>query len=116
MTLYRTSVAGFSAIEHHLSELLADQMSFQTGRRPSAGERRSWERSIPALRADLMAAGLDDVEMLLEYRLPLTSKRADVVLVGRHPATGGPSYLVVELKQWSHAERFEDSDTLVRIE
>ena len=54
--------------------------------------------------------------MLFEYQLPLTSKRADVVLAGQHPKTGGPSYLVVELKQWSHAERFEDSDTLVRIE
>jgi uncharacterized protein len=39
-----------------------------------------------------------------------------VVLVGQHPKTGGPSYLVVELKQWSHAERFEESETLVRIE
>ena len=54
--------------------------------------------------------------MLFEYQLPLTSKRADVVLAGRHPRTGGPSYLVVELKQWSSAERFEDSDTLIRIE
>jgi len=54
--------------------------------------------------------------MLFEYQLPLTSKRADVVLAGQHPKTGGPSYLVVELKQWSHVERFEDSDTLVRIE
>ena len=63
-----------------------------------------------------IAAGLGDVEMLFEYQLPLTSKRADVVLAGQHPQTGGPSYLVVELKQWSHAERFEDSDTLIRIE
>ena len=116
VTLYRTSVAGFSAIEHHLSELLADQMSHRTGRHPSPSERRSWERSIPALRADLVAAGLDGVEMLIEYQLPLTSKRADVVLAGQHPVTGGPSYLVVELKQWGQAERFEDSDTLVRIE
>ena len=54
--------------------------------------------------------------MLFEYQLPLTSKRADVVLAGRHPRTGGASYLVVELKQWSSAERFEDSDTLIRIE
>ncbi|MEO6145192.1 MAG: DUF2075 domain-containing protein [Dermatophilaceae bacterium] len=91
-------------------------MTIRTGRRPSASEYRSWERSIPALRADLMSAGLSDVEMLFEYQLPLTSKRADVVLAGQHPRTGGPSYLVVELKQWSHAERFEDSDTLVRIE
>lgn len=116
MTLYRTSVDGFSAIEHHLSTLLADQMSHRTGRRPSDSERRSWERSLPTLRSDLMAAGLHDVEMLIEYQLPLTSKRADVVLVGQHPVTGGPSYLVVELKQWSHAELFEDSDSLVHVE
>ena len=116
MTLYRTSVAGFSAIEHHFADLISEQMAIRTGRHPSTGEYRSWTRSIPALRADLVAAGLDDVEMLLEYQLPLTSKRADVVLVGQHPTTGGASYLVVELKQWSHAERFEDSDSLVRIE
>ena len=41
--------------------------------------------------------------MLFEYQLPLTSKRADVVLAGRHPRTGGASYVVVELKQWSSA-------------
>jgi hypothetical protein len=116
VTLYRTSVAGFSAIEHHFADLISEQMTIRTGHRPSTGEYRSWTRSIPALRADLVAAGLHDVEMLLEYQLPLTSKRADVVLAGRHPTTGGASYLVVELKQWSHAEQFEDSDSLVRIE
>ena len=116
MTLYRQSVRGFSAVERHFADLIAEQMTIRTGRRPSSGERRSWERSVPVLCADLVSVGLSDVEMLLEYQLPLTSKRADVVLVGQHPRTGGPSYLVVELKQWSHAERFEDSDTLVRIE
>jgi hypothetical protein len=116
VTLYRQSVRGFSAVEHHFADLIAEQMTIRTGRRPSPGERRSWERSIPALCADLVSAGLADVEMLFEYQLPLTSKRADVVLVGQQPKTGGPSYLVVELKQWSNAERFEDSDTLVRIE
>ncbi len=116
VTLYRTSVAGYSAVERHIADLLSEQMSIRTGHRASAGERRSWERSLPALRADLIAAGLEDVEMLFEYQLPLTSKRADVVLAGQHPVTGGPSYLVVELKQWSHAERYEDSDVLVRVE
>ena len=116
MTLYRQSVRGFSAVEHHFADLIAEQMTIRTGRRPSTSEFRSWTRSIPALRADLVAAGLGDVEMLFEYQLPLTSKRADVVLAGRHPRTGGPSYLVVELKQWSAAEVFEESDTLIRIE
>lgn len=91
-------------------------MSIQTGHSPSPSERRSWERSIPALRADLIDAGLHDVEMLIEYRLPMTSKRADVVLAGVHPQTGHPSYVVVELKQWSQAEAYEGSDTLVTVE
>ena len=114
--LLRSSVRGFSALEHHLAQRLAEQMSIQTGHSPSPGERRSWERSLPALRADLVDAGLHDVEMLIEYQLPLTSKRADVVLAGVHPRTGHPSYVVVELKQWSRAEAYEGSDTLVTVE
>ena len=114
--LLRTSVRGFSALEAHLAERIAEQMSIQTGRRAAPSESRSWARSLPALQADLMSAGLDDVEMLIEYQLPLTSKRADVVLAGMHPKTGHPSYVVVELKQWSAAQRFEDSDTLVSVE
>jgi len=56
-------------------------------------------------------AGLDDVEVLVEYQLPLTSKRADVVLCGVHPRTRQPSYVVVELKQWSVASLLEDLPT-----
>lgn len=116
MHLLRTSAEGFSALELHLAERLTEQMQIQTGQRPGVSEVRSWSRSLPALRADLMSAGLGGVEMLVEYRLPLTSKRADVVLAGTHPKTGQPSLVVVELKQWSSAERFEDSDRLVRVE
>lgn len=113
--LLRSSAQGLSALEHHVAERLAEQMSIQTGTRPSPGERRSWSSSIPQLRADLIDAGLGGVEVMLEYQLPLTSKRADVVLAGTHPRTGAPSYVVLELKQWSEASSFEDSDTLVRI-
>jgi DUF2075 family protein len=103
-------------LEHHIAERIAEQMSIHTGHRASASEMRSWSCSLPVLHADLRDAGLDDVEMLIEYQLPLTSKRADVILAGVHPKTGDPSYVVVELKQWSSADRFEDSDTLVRVE
>lgn len=115
MHLYRTSVRGYSSVEHNLVDVLAEQMAVQTSRRPSPGEKRSWANSLPALVKDLRDAGLDDVEMLIEYQLPLTSKRADVVLAGVHPTTGHPSYVVVELKQWSEAEQFEDSDTLLTV-
>ena len=114
-SLLRHSAAGFSALEAHLADRLAEQMTITVGQRPSPGERRSWERSLPALAADLNDAGLGGVEMLLEYQLPLTSKRADVVLAGTSARTGDPAYLVVELKQWSDASRFEDSDVLVSV-
>lgn len=100
-----------SAVERHL----AAQLSYQ-GVSTGPGERRSWRNSLPALARDLNDAGLGAVEVLLEHRMPLTSKRADVVLAGIHPRTGDPSYVVVELKQWTRAYRFEESDTLVMVD
>lgn len=90
-------------------------MLFRTGRRASEAEQRSWSRSLPVLARDLADAGLGNVEMLVEYHLPLTSQRADVVLAGAHPETGAPSYVVVELKQWSAAHKYEDNDELFEV-
>lgn len=92
-----------------------EQMLFRVGRRPGPPEQNSWRASLPVLAADLVQAGLGDVEVLVEYHLPLTSKRADVVLAGEHPQTGGPSYVVVELKQWTAAHRWEDNPTLLEV-
>ena len=116
MTLYRTTAEALSGHEEWLVKHLAEQMTITTGHRPSPSERHSWSRSVPALRADLISAGLGGVEMLIEYQLPLTSKRADVVLVGQHPRTGGPSYVIVELKQWSDATTYEGDPNLVSLE
>ncbi|MGJ7440000.1 DNA/RNA helicase domain-containing protein [Aquipuribacter sp. MA13-6] len=78
-------------------------------------EQRSWRASLPVLAQDLMQAGLPEVELLIEYQLPLTSRRADVVLAGSHPKTGQASYVVVELKQWTAANAFEGDDNLVEV-
>lgn len=98
-----------------LAEQLLEQMLFRTGRRASSSEQTSWSKSLPAFAADLVDAGLANVEMLIEYQLPLTSRRVDVVLAGTHPTTGMPSYVVVELKQWSAAYKFEGSDDMVEV-
>ena len=88
-------------------------MAHQMNRSASASEVRSWDASLAALAADLERAGLGGVEVLAEYQLPLSSKRVDVVLAGEHPRRAGPSYVVVELKQWTHASLFEDEPELV---
>lgn len=97
---------------HHLIE----QFVHMHGYRPGTSETRSWERSIPALTAALNDAGLGDVEVMLEYALPLNSKRADAVVAGVHPVTGEPSYVVVELKQWSQAAPHDDDPELCQID
>ncbi|MFZ2177434.1 MAG: DUF2075 domain-containing protein [Rhodococcus sp. (in: high G+C Gram-positive bacteria)] len=117
MTLLRTSADRIVGMAHpeSLAEQLLEQMLFRTGHRASESEQKSWSRSLPVLARDLVDAGLGGVEMLVEYHLPLTSQRADVVLAGTHPDTGAPSYVVVELKQWSAATHFEDSAELVEV-
>ncbi|GAA1312412.1 ATP-binding protein [Planotetraspora silvatica] len=115
MTALRLSVESLIASpnEAALAEQISEHLRMTTGRGPSPSEARSWERSLPALARDLADAGLSKVEMLVEYKLPLTSKRADVVLAGVHPRTGEDSYVVVELKQWSRAEPSEQGEHLV---
>ncbi|MGY1792788.1 DNA/RNA helicase domain-containing protein [Geodermatophilus sp. SYSU D00525] len=111
----RTSARGLADLvrDGRVGAVLAEQMSFQMKRRASASEIRSWDASLRVLADDLLQAGLDRVEVLLEHQLPLSSKRIDVVLAGRHARRDAPSYVIVELKQWTEAERFEDDVELV---
>ncbi|MFD5739923.1 DNA/RNA helicase domain-containing protein [Streptomyces massasporeus] len=116
--LFRESASSVAArtLEGSLALHLAENFRHLHGRRAGQSEVRSWERSLPALVNALMDAGLGDVEVLIEYGLPLTSKRADAVLAGVHPTTGEPSYVIVELKQWSAAYPEEDEPLLCRID
>jgi uncharacterized protein len=117
LSLFRSSAAGFAALAHEgtLAARVADQMLHRMGRRAGRSEVKSWEISLPVLANDLIQAGLDDVEVLVEHALPLSSKRIDVVLAGQHPRTGQASYVLVELQQWSSATAFEGDSSLVII-
>jgi hypothetical protein len=116
--LFRESAASVSAriLEGSLALHLTENFRHLHGRNAGQSEIRSWERSLPALVNALTEAGLGEVEVLVEYSLPLTSKRADAVLAGVHPVTGEPSYVIVELKQWSEAYPEDDEPLLCRID
>lgn len=118
MPLFRGSVSHLRAKvgEGTLVSHLSGQFRHQIGRNPPPAEQRSWQASLDVLSHDLVEAGLGQVEVLVEYQLPLTSKRADVILCGVHPRTSQPSYVVVELKQWSRAHMLEDSDDVCVLE
>ncbi len=119
MALIRRSAETLAALADRASvaEVMFEQILHdQLQPRPSPAERRAWERSIPVLAHDLVQAGLGKVEVLLEHRLPLASLRVDAILAGCHPVTRKPSYVLVELKQWSTAGIYEDNPRLVTIE
>ena len=69
------------------------------GRKPSASEVSSWERSWPALAAALEVADMHGCGILLEYQLPMTSQRVDCIVTGAG-RDGTDSAVVIELKQW----------------
>ncbi|MGB2736828.1 MAG: DUF2075 domain-containing protein [Candidatus Nanopelagicales bacterium] len=118
MPLLRSSAASIleQSLADQLSSNLKTQFRYEVGHSPSASEVRSWDASLPVLSRDLREAGLGDIEVLVEYQLPLSSKRADAVLCGTHPKTGKPSYLIVELKQWSQARADHEDPNLVYVD
>src|SRR5918994_3742385 len=102
LPLVRTTASGLLAAKEAVVDQVARRFEEVIFRAPGEGELRSWRNSLPAL-ASLLSAGLGGVEILIEYRLPLSSKRVDALLVGTD-GRDSISVLVCELKQWSSAE------------
>jgi hypothetical protein len=91
---------------------------------PDAAEERSWRNSWPPLFTALMRAGLEDLQVYLEYGTPGGGRRLDALLIGATPdeapgrvpgeAPGGVlGLVVVELKQWQTC-RILDADRVMR--
>lgn len=70
------------------------------GSSPGASEVQSWKNSLRLLGFAVLGTNLEDAGILLEYRLPFSSKRVDCILCG-YDASGHPWAVVIELKQWS---------------
>lgn len=70
---------------------------------PPRSEVESWRNSLRAVSQVFDAAGLRDHGVLLEYQLPLTSKRLDCLVCGRD-GSGSDQAVIIELKQWERAE------------
>ena len=80
--------------------------------KPSPAEVNSWRNSLRAMAQVIDYAGLDDHGVLLEYQLPLTSKRLDCLVCG-NDGVGAQQAVIVELKQWDKCMPSE-ADKLVR--
>jgi hypothetical protein len=66
---------------------------------PSQSEVRSWGESLSRMAHVVRYANLMDHGVILEYQLPLTSRRLDCMVMGRDEARKDHA-VIVELKQW----------------
>ena len=97
-------------IAARLSQAFFDHYGWST---PDS-EVRSWRNSLRALSNAIELGGFDDHGLLLEFQLPLTSRRLDAMITG-HDRDGRPAAVIVELKQWSddvQPSRVEDMVTV----
>lgn len=114
MQLYVGSSLQF--IEDTVRNLITDKLKAayfdHIGRNPSPGEARSWQNSLPRICALMQYARLLDQGVILEYRLPFTSRRLDLMMTGVD-VTNKPHVLIVELKQWEAVQKSEIDDCVV---
>ena len=86
--------------QNEIAERLRGAFFDHYGWQPPHSEVRSWRNSLKALSNAIELGGLLDHGLLLEYQLPLTSKRLDAMITG-HDRDGRKAAVIVELKQWS---------------
>ena len=79
---------------------------------PSPGEVMSWRNSLRAMSQVFQYAKLMDHGVLLEYQLPLTSRRLDCMITGRDE-DGRDNAIIVELKQWESCEEAEGENEVL---
>lgn len=82
------------------------------GYHPSDSEIRSWRSSLRAVKDVFEYSNFHDHGILLEYQLPLTSKRLDCMVCGRD-VKGQDNAVVIELKQWEIAQVSQVSDHVI---
>lgn len=92
--------------ENHRSSIagkLADSYFEHFRRRPAENEVRSWQNSLSRMSSVLQLGNMYEQGIIVEYKLPLSSKRLDVMVTGK--GSGGiAGAVVIELKQWDKVD------------
>lgn len=71
--------------------------------KPSPSEKNSWMNSLSRLALLFQSARLLDHGIILEYQLPLSSRRLDCMICGKDEKRKDNS-VIIELKQWTKCE------------
>ncbi|WP_336517011.1 DUF2075 domain-containing protein [Pollutibacter soli] len=106
MIVYKNTAKGFitdvetNKISSRIKESVINAFGWN---KIKANEEASWTNSMQFMGNVIRRAAIaDDCGVLIEYNLPSTSLRVDFIVTG-HDETGKPSFIIIELKQWTSA-------------
>lgn len=107
MIIYKDSIANFhrdvfqGVIANKLEELFLEH---NIGKE-SQGEYRSWNNSLEVVSSTLKYSNVaEDLQVAIEYQIPLTSKRVDFLVSGLDE-NNRETVVAIELKQWDKVEK-----------
>ncbi|ARP83220.1 ATP-binding protein [Bordetella genomosp. 8] len=116
MIVYQADKKGFllDYDDRDIEDLIHAKYQAATSRKVAKAEIRSWRESLGYIARVLRDSAIaDDVGVAVEFILPQTAKRIDVILAG-HADDGSRRLVVVELKQWSSVDA-TDRDAMVLL-
>ena len=98
--------------DRNIEDVVATAYLRRTGRYAPQVEMRAWKSSLGEMARILRDRAIaGDIGVGVEFGIPQTSKRIDFILSGLSE-DGHPHLVIVELKQWSEAEK-TDKDGIV---
>jgi uncharacterized protein len=101
MRLYSGTSQDFisDSVHNSITEKLKNAYFASYRHEVSPGEMRSWQNSLRSISQVFGAAKFHDQGVILEYELPLSSRRLDCLITGRNEMLIDNA-IIIELKQW----------------
>ena len=103
MKLYDDTIAAFNndVIQNRIADKLKFAYSKHYHRTPQESEYRAWNQSLNVLNNSFTLSGLLENKIIIEYELPYSTRRIDVLIFGKD-LKDKDSVVLIELKQWSN--------------
>lgn len=108
MRLYEGTISEFnsSVLQNEIADLVGSSYERYYRKRVNPSEYRAWQQSFNFLKNSFEYTNLSNNKLIIEYELPYSTRRIDVLLFGSDQLKTD-SVVLIELKQWSN-ENVED--------
>jgi DUF2075 family protein len=103
MRLYEGTISDFNnaVLQNEIADQISQKFESYYKRRVAPSEYRSWEQSLNFLKNSFDVTGLQNNRLVIEYELPYSTRRIDVLVFGQGE-NDLENVVLLELKQWSN--------------